>query len=150
MSFDNEAVEHMALQLDKLVEEIEQDRANLASCSLEKDNKLEYAVSDFKQMFQDHVTGEMAQYKEIDSKLGELLAMLRAHEGAFPKDEDGLPDFHGHRKYHRDLMQRAVDREVAKQQVIHRVLAGSGWAVVVFLGMAVWDSVLKHIGGMPK
>lgn len=93
--------------------------------------------------------GVHVQLNQTLAELGRIIDKsmdrLADVEGAYPKDEDGKPDYHGHRDYHRKLISDAADMQIARTKVMHRVMEGGAWGTVVFIGYTVWDYIKAHV-----
>lgn len=77
--------------------------------------------------------------RDMESRLGDLVG------SAFPEDEDGTPDFGGHKRYHVALMQAQLERAKMYRAIAEKSLTALFWALCVFVGSAVWAYVMEHI-----
>jgi hypothetical protein len=64
---------------------------------------------------------------------------------AFPKNRHGDIDFDGHGDYHQRLIDRAAKAELARDRMLEKVVGGSLWALVGFIGLAILAYLKDHI-----
>jgi hypothetical protein len=139
----------------------------------------------FHQLLEEHTKGEMERYDEIIDRLDQtetnlgrinqtqiamnqsIHAFMEAHGGfittiqrAFPKDEEGKPDYDGHKKAHLSWISNAKDEKEVMEYVRKQmqedknsaellnytkkvIFAGAALAVVSFVAIATWAAFLK-------
>ena len=139
----------------------------------------------FKQMLEQHTSEEMERYDEIIGRLEQseenmntltrgqkamndsLHAFMDTHgqffsaiQRAFPKDDEGRPDYDGHKKAHLSWITNAKDEKEVMEYVRRQmkdeeksadllgyvkkvIFAGAALAVVSFIAIAAWAAFLK-------
>ena len=142
-------------------------------------------ISTFTILLEQYKEGEMARYEEIIGRLDQtetnldklnrgqiamntsITSFMEKHgefimsiQKAFPKDEDGLPDYDGHKKAHLAWISDAKDEKevmefVRKQMTDEKksgelleytkkvIFAGAALAIVSFIAIATWAAFLK-------
>ena len=146
-------------------------------------------LGNFKTMLEAHTREEMERYDEIidridqtDTKLlhiersqtamnASLHAFMETHgqffsaiQRAFPKDDEGRPDYDGHKKAHLSWISNAKDEKEVMEFVRNQmkseeksadllsyvkkvIFAGAALAVVSFVAIAAWAAFLKGPAG---
>ena len=146
-------------------------------------------LGNFKTLLEAHTREEMERYDEIidridqtDTKLlhiersqtamnSSIQSFMDVHGGffaaiqrAFPKDEEGKPDYDGHKKAHLSWISNAKDEKEVMEFVRRQmkdeeksadllsyvkkvIFAGAAVAVCSFLAIAAWAAFLKGTAG---
>ena len=79
---------------------------------------------------------------EFSDSLRDMEERIIERVGAgFPLDEEGNPDFAGHRKYHELLMETQRERLKLYRAIIEKSLTALVWALFIFVGSALWNHV---------
>jgi hypothetical protein len=90
-----------------------------------------------------HVTLLLDIKSDIQGIRTELVEFKRDINKAFPKDEDGLPDYAGHRKQHGKMDKEAKKDEEYKTDFVKKLY---GWLGIGALGF-ILSAVIQYIRG---
>jgi hypothetical protein len=74
---------------------------------------------------------------DLESWRDDMEAKFKA---AFP-----LGDHEGHRRAHEVMMEELHERRRLRQAVVEKSVAGLVWAIMVALGIAVWQYIKREI-----
>jgi hypothetical protein len=80
---------------------------------------------------------------EVQAIRTELVEFKRDVTKAFPKDEEGLPDYSGHRKFHAQEAREDAKKEEYKTHFAKKLYAWAGIGAVGF----VLSAVIQYIRG---
>lgn len=88
-----------------------------------------------------------SQLDEIQRTLQEL---TKQFYGAFPKDDDGYPDFHGHREWHKEAAAKKKTLSEYQNKFTERIVIGVASATVglmTIVGTGLGDLIVQIIRG---
>ena len=66
--------------------------------------------------------------KKLSDTQDEILELLKDISRAFPRNDLDEPDYEGHRKYHQQLIRRAVEADRDRQNAVQDVVKKGLWA----------------------
>lgn len=67
----------------------------------------------------------------------ELHTLVTKVESAFTKDEDGNPDYSGHRKFHKEQDSAKEDYEESKKKIIRNIISWASIGILTVTGSAL-------------
>ncbi len=79
--------------------------------------------------------------KKLSDTQEEMLELLKDTSRAFPRNDFDEPDYDGHRKYHQQLIRKAIQDDKDRHGEVQDVVKKGLWAVIVLMGYALWDSI---------
>lgn len=68
---------------------------------------------------------------------------------AFPKNDEGNRDYHGHHDHHDELIKTSKRWAEIGTDVAKKVFGGMAWLAVVFVAMAMWEKFKASLGLPP-
>ena len=80
---------------------------------------------------------------ETNSRLSSIESKVDMVAAAFPGG-----DFEGHKRYHQALIQTLEEKRAFYRSLKEKTLLGILWALVVWLGMAIWHELANNILGL--
>jgi hypothetical protein len=125
------------------------------------DQRVAKEIGEVRELLRQHIVQEDKQYAQVLASLAStakasedrhhaLVDQLTLHmgrqervEAAFVKNDDGHPDFHGHRHDHTMRMKTAAWWASVKDKSITKLLEWSLVAVAAWGGVALWKSFLQ-------
>lgn len=81
-----------------------------------------------------------ATMQDIDAVNRRIDDLDRRFSEAFPAG-----DHIGHYRYHALMIEQIEERRRLRRAVLEKSIAGLAWAVMLFIGLAVWNYVLSLI-----
>lgn len=83
--------------------------------------------------------------------LHRLQSAVEDLEKAFPRNDDGARDYHGHYDHHDKLIKTSKRWADIGTDVAKKVFSGVTWVVLVFIAVAVWEQIKHSVSsGAPK
>lgn len=79
--------------------------------------------------------------KKLSDTQEEILKLLKDINRAFPRNDFDEPDYDGHRKYHQQLIRRAVEADRDRQLAVQDVVKKGLWAGLALMGYALWEYI---------
>lgn len=103
--------------------------------------------------FSSHTKDEMERYQEIIDKIDKvsreaaarhstLLSAFENFNEAFPVNDKGKPDFHGHAQAHKSWIEQSKEAKDLHGYVKKVVLASAATALVSWVTFLIWNGVL--------
>lgn len=71
--------------------------------------------------------------------------MIHEIRKAFPKDEEGSPNFDGHHDHHWKFDQSAKSWKEVWVYVRKKVIGGVAWAVLLFILYSIWEEIKRRV-----
>jgi len=103
--------------------------------------------------FEEHEIGNPAMVhvlKQIDKhavetnyRLSSIETKIEVVAAAFPAG-----DYEGHKRYHQSLITMLEERRALYRSLKEKTLLGILWAVLVWVGFAIWHEMLNAIAGI--
>ena len=84
-------------------------------------------------------TDVLKKLDQVTKTQDEILDLLKAISRAFPRNDFDEPDYDGHRKYHQQLIRRAVEADRDRQLAVQDVVKKGVWAGLVLTAYALWE-----------
>lgn len=66
---------------------------------------------------------------------------------AFPKNDEGARDYHGHHDHHDGLIKASKKWSEIGTDVTKKLFGGIAWIIVVFVAMSIWEQIKTSIAG---
>lgn len=83
--------------------------------------------------------------KKLSDTQEEIFDLLKDISRAFPRNEFDEPDYDGHRKYHQQLIRRAVEADRDRQLAVQDVVKKGLWAGLALMGYALWEYIKDRL-----
>lgn len=83
--------------------------------------------------------------KKLSDTQEEILDLLKDISRAFPRNDLDEPDYDGHRKYHQQLIRRAVEADRDRQLAVQDVVKKGLWAGLALMGYALWEYIKDRL-----
>lgn len=83
--------------------------------------------------------------KKLSDTQEEILDLLKDISRAFPRNDFDEPDYDGHRKYHQQLIRRAIQDDKDRQSAVQDVVKKGLWAGLALMGYAIWEYITDRI-----
>ena len=90
-------------------------------------------------------TDVLKKLDQVTKTQDEILELLKDINRAFPRDDLDEPDYDGHRKYHQQLIRRAVEADKDRQSAVQDVVKKGLWAGLALMGYAIWEYITDKI-----
>ena len=90
-------------------------------------------------------TDVLKKLEQVTKTQDEILDLLKDISRAFPRDDFDEPDYDGHRKYHQQLIRRAVEADKDRQSAVQDVVKKGLWAGLALMGYAIWEYITDKI-----
>ena len=83
--------------------------------------------------------------KKLSDTQDEILELLKDISRAFPRNDFDEPDYDGHRKYHQQLIRRAVEADKDRQAAVQDVVKKGLWAGLGLMAYALWEYIKDRL-----
>lgn len=83
--------------------------------------------------------------KKLSDTQEEILDLLKDIGRAFPRNDFDEPDYDGHRKYHQQLIRRAVEADKDRQAAVQDVVKKGLWAGLGLMAYALWEYIKDRL-----
>ena len=83
--------------------------------------------------------------KKLADTQDEILELLKDISRAFPRNDFDEPDYDGHRKYHQQLIHRAIQDDKDRQGAVQDVVKKGLWAGLALMGYALWEYIKDRL-----
>lgn len=83
--------------------------------------------------------------KKLSDTQEEILHLLKDISRAFPRNDFDEPDYDGHRKYHQQLIRRAVEADRDRQLAVQDVVKKGLWAGLGLMAYALWEYIKDRL-----
>ena len=83
--------------------------------------------------------------KKLADTQDEILELLKDISRAFPRNDFDEPDYDGHRKYHQQLIRRAIQDDKDRQGAVQDVVKKGLWAGLALMGYALWEYIKDRL-----
>ena len=90
-------------------------------------------------------TDVLKKLDQVTKTQDEILELLKDINRAFPRNDFDEPDYDGHRKYHQQLIRRAVEADKDRQSAVQDVVKKGLWAGLALMGYAIWEYITDKI-----
>lgn len=83
--------------------------------------------------------------KKLADTQDEILEYLKDISRAFPRNDFDEPDYEGHRRYHQQLIRRAIEADRDRQSAVQDVVKKGLWAGLALMGYALWEYIKDRL-----
>lgn len=83
--------------------------------------------------------------KKLSDTQEEIFDLLKDISRAFPRNDFDEPDYDGHRKYHQQIIRRAVEADRDRQLAVQDVVKKGLWAGLALMGYALWEYIKDRL-----
>ena len=90
-------------------------------------------------------TDVLKKLDQVTKTQDEILELLKDISRAFPRNDFDEPDYEGHRKYHQQLIRRAVEADRDRQLAVQDVVKKGVWAGLGLMAFAVWEYIVGRL-----
>ena len=90
-------------------------------------------------------TDVLKKLDQVTKTQDEILKILKDISRAFPRNDFDEPDYEGHRKYHQQLVRRAVEADRDRQLAVQDVVKKGLWAGLGLVALAVWEYIKDRL-----
>lgn len=91
-----------------------------------------------------------AQLKDINARIDKLVKEYEELEGAFPKDDENLPDFSGHRMFHKKETAKQKQNAEAANRVKSNLITWTIIGIISILGSIIVQVYIEPILKLAK
>lgn len=90
-------------------------------------------------------TSVLEKLDQVTKTQDEILDLLKDISRAFPRNDFDEPDYDGHRKYHQQLIRRAIDADRDRQLAVQDVVKKGVWAGLGLTAYALWEYMIGKL-----
>ncbi len=83
--------------------------------------------------------------KKLSDTQEEMLELLKDISRAFPRNDFDEPDYDGHRKYHQQIISKAIQDDKDLHSEVQDVVKKGLWAGLALLGYALWGYIKDRL-----